>query len=129
MSSFPVSGSIAWKIGQYIFEHGAITMDRAREVADSANFLRSLDAWISSNWFYVNDESNIELTRTARRHMEHCAPPKAEKYKGEIVPPSSLNLLNRKPYRTPKTVRRQDIPDWSIRPADFTYKTAGGGEP
>jgi hypothetical protein len=129
----PAPGTGAHQIVMAVYNHGPIhRMDLyrlldAKSKARRAGVLKALD----SNWMMVDDFGRYEVTPTVRKHLDDLTAPvvsvvEEPKYEGIVAGPNTIQPMKAKPYVPPKRFVRADVPAFSKRPADFSFKTALG---
>lgn len=76
-----------------------------------SNRAAAMSRAIDSGWL-VRIDDHIVLSDFARDYMNSKP---TEVYVGQIVPPRSINLMTRPPYKSKPRIPRADEPEWSKR--------------
>jgi hypothetical protein len=118
--SHPHRNSAAYKASEYLFREGPKT---ERELLAAVDFGMAyeapnrLQASITSGWLTTTSTGTIAC---GARAVEHFAE-RPKKYVGQKAEPRQVDVMHRKPYRTPARFVRGDA-EWSIRPGMVFYK-------
>jgi hypothetical protein len=122
--------------GQYLYKHGPMTERRLFEImgdtvrADGRDKL--IHRCLVSGWFRVTDDGRVDCSEFARAHYDKLAGIVPVEYVGQIAAPRVATAYAQPPLSKKYLINsrgpRQDVPTWSVRPAGFGFKTAGGGE-
>jgi hypothetical protein len=81
----------------------------------------ALEQAIRTGWLRRLDDGRIALTDFALEHFE-TAP--TRKFVGQVAAPRVVDIMNRKPYKTPARLGRTDAPDCSVRTMPSHYGKA-----
>lgn len=88
---------------------------------------------ICAGWLAVTKEGNLDCSKGARAHYEEVFGEKVIEPVGQIAAPRRVPTVYERPALSKKYMpnsrgTRQDVPDWSVRPAGFGFKSVGRGE-
>ena len=88
---------------------------------------------IRAGWLSVAKDGNLDCSKGARAHYEEVFGEKVIEPVGQIAAPRRAPTVYERPALSKKYMpnsrgSRQDVPDWSVRPAGFGFKTVGRGE-
>jgi hypothetical protein len=133
----PTTGTFAFLAGEYLYKVGpAPERDLFAEVRTDLRLherAETLQGVIRSGWLTVAQSGHIECSAIARAHYDQLAGVVEVKYVGQIAAPrEAFNAYDRPPLRKAYMPNsrglRQDVLAWSVRPAGFGFKNAGGGD-
>ncbi|MEH6434319.1 hypothetical protein [Massilia sp. DD77] len=130
-------GTIPYVAGEYLHKNGPQT---SRDLFAAVHFGTktthkedSLQAAIRSGWLTETLDGKIAVSQAAREHYDQEAGEAKVKPVGQIAAVRQpVNVftqppLNKRYIPNPRGMR-QDIPEWSVRPAGFVFKSVAGGD-
>ncbi|MGJ9420436.1 hypothetical protein ACHAC9_22170 [Massilia sp. CMS3.1] len=129
--------SFSFAAGVHLYKNGP--MHERDLLADLASALRAqdqLDALqcaIQAGWLKITSDDKVECSPFARAHYDQLEGRITAKQMGDIaLPRVGFNAYDRPPLSKKNIPNsrgmRLDMPDWSMRPAGFGFKSAGARE-
>jgi hypothetical protein len=113
-TNIPKKSSGSYKAARLIYDTGSKTdaeLAGAIHFGSPTNFKLSLDRAIKTGWLQRLLDGRIALTDFSIDFFDT----EPVKRKGQIAAPRIIDVMNRKPYSTPKRMVRDDVPKWSVR--------------
>jgi hypothetical protein len=129
------TGTFQNDAGEYVYKNGPTAEDALLSAVESPmpsyRKAESLQRAIQSGWLSVAQNGHIECTPLARAHYDEMGGKVPVKYIGQMAAPRlAVNAFERPPLSKKHLPNsrgtRQDVPDWSVRPAGFGFKSIGG---
>jgi hypothetical protein len=122
----PARPTVAYRAALLIFNEGPTMRGTlfsridfgAKECGREASLKRAIDA----GWLVRSEHGVIDITDEARDLLEECAE-QPSGFVGIVAAPRSINNMIRPAWKGWTRIRRDDEPEWSIRPAGFTICT------
>jgi hypothetical protein len=90
-----------------------------------------LERAIRAGWLAVTKDGSLDCSKGARAHYEEIFGEKVIEPVGQIVAPRQVPTVYERPslrkkYMPNSRGTREDVPEWSVRPAGFGFKSASG---
>lgn len=122
--------------GQYMYRHGPQAEDALfKAMGDSVRKEgrgELIQRCLSSGWFTLAQNDLINCSEFARAHYDKLEGLVKPQYVGQIAVSRAATAYTQPPlsrkYIPNSRGIRQDVPEWSRRPAGFGFKSIGGGE-
>ena len=129
-------GTFPYAAGQYLYKNGPQSQDALFKAMGNSVRANGRDEVIQnclrSGWFSLAGEDTYDISDFARAHYDQVAGVVKTVYVGQVAAPREATAYVQPPLSKRHMINsrglRQDIPTWSVRPAGFGFKTAGGGE-
>jgi hypothetical protein len=88
---------------------------------------------IRAGWLAITADGNLDCSKAARAHYQEVFGEKVIEPVGQIAAPRRAPTVYERPPLSKKYIpnsrgSRQDVPDWSVRPTGFGFKSVGRGE-
>lgn len=119
--AIPKKSSGSYRAARLIYDTGSKTEAELIEAVDfglQRNLRAAFDYAIKSGWLRILPDGRYALTDAT---LEYFETEPVEDVR-EIVKPSSIDKMARKPYSPPKRLPRDDEPKWSERDVPNFYR-------
>lgn len=110
----PKTSSAAYQSAKLIYDTGSKTEAELFDAIDfrnQRNLRLSVDHAIETGWLRRLPDERLALTDFTLDFFDT----EPVKFVGKAAEPRIVNVMDRKPYSTPKRFVRDDVPAWSVR--------------